>query len=139
MLTGLPHDWWRRRWVWLPVLGILMIAGSMVVAWIRSGVSRIMVYNDTGAPLEHLRISACGQSITFDEVVDGESVRLTLEPTGGASEARVSTNGIEFWHGDYVEPREYRLSVHLMRGGEISSSSSISWVRRPFFSSLDAP
>lgn len=139
MSAALPRDWWRRRRVWLPLLGVCMIAGSMVIAWIRAGVSRIMVYNETGAPLEHLRISACGQSTTFDEVMEGESVRFSLQPTGGESEARLSTNGVEFWHGDYVEPREYRLSVHLMRGGEIVTSSAISWVRRPFISSLDAP
>ena len=132
MSDVLPPDWWRRRRVWMPSLALAMIVTSALVAWVRAGTTRIMIYNDTGRTLSALRVAACGQQRTYDELADGESVRFSLDSTGTASEARLFTNGVEFWHGDYVEPRSYRLSVHLMRTGDIESSSTVSWFRRPF-------
>ncbi len=132
MSDVLPPDWWRRRRVWLPLIAISMIVASGVIAWVRAGTTRIMIYNDTGQTLSALRVAACGQQRTFDEIADGESVRFSLDATGAATEARLFTNGVEFWHGDYVEPRNYRLSVHLTRTGDIEVSSAISWLRRPF-------
>ncbi len=138
MRVVLPPDWWRRRRVWLPLLAILMLAVSAGVAWVRAGTTRIMIYNETGRTVSALRVTACGQQRTFDDIADGESVRFSLEPKGAASEARLFTNGVEFWHGDYVEPQSYRLSVYLTRTGNIEVSSTISWLRRPFGLSTDS-
>lgn len=138
MYNNLPNDWWRRRRIWLPTLALVMLAGSLTITWIRSDLSRIVVYNETMRPLSGLRITACGQSQNFEEVAEGESVRFTLEKRGAPSDVKLATNGIEFWHGDYVESHGYRTFVHLLRTGDVESSSGISWIRRPFFIPSDA-
>ena len=125
--------WWKlRRLRWLVGTVVLLLATALV-AWWRSGASRVMVYNRTGTDIEELTVSACGQSQTFHNLGDGESVRLKLAPTGAASEATVTTNGAVMWHGEYLEPRGgYRAIIRLEAGGEVEASTSISWWQRLF-------
>lgn len=128
MRTTSKTDWWRHRRVLWP-LGLALIGGlTITVAVARAWVSRVVVYNETGADLAELTVSACGQTRTFRDVADQESVRLRLAATGGESDIAIATNGVPLWHGDYLEPRGgYRAIVRLRAGGEVECSTMISW------------
>lgn len=130
MQTTSKTDWWRRRRVLWP-LGVALVGGlTVAVAVARAWVSRVVVYNETGADIAELTVSACGQSRTFRDVADQESVRLKLAATGGESDIAVTTNGVPMWRGDYLEPcGGYRAIVRLRADGEVECSTMISWWR----------
>ncbi len=127
--TG-QKPWWRRRRIWWPLAAGALMTAALVVAVGRSGESRVMICNETGATIPDLTVTVCGQQATFTSLEDGGSARFTLQPTGGESEIALFTNGVStpFWHGDYVEPSGgYRAIVHLQRNGEVVCHTSLSW------------
>lgn len=126
-------DWWKLRRVQWP-LGVLLVLGVAAgLAVARSSVSRVVVYNETGGSIAELAVSACGQSITFHGVAEGESVRLKLTASGGESDIAIATNGLAMWRGDYLEARGgYRAIVRLRRDGLVESSTTVSWWKRLF-------
>ena len=104
----------------------LGVAAGLAIA--RSNVSRVMVYNETGGTITTLTIAACGQSRTFRNVSDSDSVRLSLASTGGESDIAVTTNGVAAWRGEFIAPRGgYRAILRLRRDGEVESAVTISW------------
>jgi len=110
--------------------GLLAVTAAAGIAFFRSDASRVVVYNQTGAVLAELTVSACGQSQTFRDVGEGESVRLKLAGVGGESDVAIATNGVALWRGDYVEPRGgYRTIVRLRRDGQVECTTTISWWR----------
>ena len=121
-------DWWKRRRVQWPLGALLVLGVAAGLAISRSNASRIVVYNETGHPLEALSITACGQSRTFHDLGERESVRLKLAANGGASDIAIATNGIAMWRGDYIEPRGgYHAIVRLRRDGQVESTTITSW------------
>ena len=98
-------DWWKLRRVQWPLgmLLVLVVAAGLAVA--RSNASRVVVYNETGGSITELAVSACGQSKTFQDVGERESVRLKLTAAGGESDIAIATNGLAMWRGDYLEAR----------------------------------
>lgn len=128
MRTTSKTDWWHHRRVLWP-LGVALIGGlTIAVAVARALTSRVVVYNETGANIAELTVSACGQSRTFRDVADQESVRLKLAATGGESDIAITTNGVPLWRGDYLEPRGgYRAIVRLQPGGEVECFTTTSW------------
>jgi hypothetical protein len=124
-------DWWRRRRFWWPVATAILLAGSSAWSYLQSNLTSIVVYNETGSKIEAITVSACGTAETFQDVNSRESVRLVIKDQGTASEIEVSTNGVSFWRGDYVEANGgYRAIVHLRHDGETESSVKISWWQR---------
>jgi len=127
MRNDSKRDWWRLRRVLWPLgsLAVLGIAGGLGILY--SGASRVVVYNETGAPLSRVTVTACGTSQTFRDVQDRESVGLVLRRGVGASDVAVATNGVEMWRGDYIEPRGgYRVVVRLRADGQVECTSTIS-------------
>ena len=64
-----------------PAVALVILATALAVAAMRSGASRVLVYNETGASIAELGITACGQSQLFRNVADGTPigpVALTL-------------------------------------------------------------
>lgn len=128
MPAPLRRNWWQYRRVQVSLGGGLIVLLALAIAVLRSGTSRIVVYNDTGAVLVQLTITACGQSRTFPTIQEGESVRLSLDGSGRASDIMLSTHGVTIWRGEYMEPRGgYRALLHLRRDGQADASTSISW------------
>jgi len=128
MQPALESKWWKRRRVQWPLGTLLALGAAAGLAIARSNVSRVMVYNETGASIASLTIAACGQSRTFRDVGDGDSVRLNLDSTGGESEIAVATNGLTAWRGEFIEPRGgYRAILRFRRDGEVDSLVTISW------------
>ena len=120
--------WWQRRRVRWPLWVLLTLGAAGGLAIARSPVSRVVVYNETGARIAELTVSACGQSRTFQDVGDGDSVRLNLAAAGGESDIALATNGVAAWRGEYIEPRGgYRAILRLRHDGEVESSVTISW------------
>ncbi|MEI7730754.1 MAG: hypothetical protein WCO56_14365 [Verrucomicrobiota bacterium] len=120
--------YWKRRRVLWSVGSLLLLGGVATVATLRSRTALIVVYNDTGANLAELTISACGQSQTHRDVGDHESVLMKLKPANTESDIAVFTNGTVMWRGDYVEPRRASRSVvRLQRDGQVECFTTGSW------------
>lgn len=112
---------------------LLAMALTAGLAVIRSNTSRIIVFNETGKALAAVRLQACGQSRTFNNVpVDG-SVRWKLEKHGAASEVslEVATEPPLQWHGSYVECRGgYAVTLRIWQDGTIEEHRQISFWQR---------
>jgi hypothetical protein len=128
MPTNSPRKWWTYRRVQWPLGAFLFLAVVAGASFVRSNVSSVIVYNETGANITDLTLSACGQSQTFHDVADQESVRLKLQRDGSESDVAISTSGATLWRGEYIEPRGgYRILVRLRRDGQTESTTTISW------------
>jgi hypothetical protein len=135
MRTPNRIDWWRLRFVQWPLIAVVLLLVAASLAFARSRVSKVIVYNDTGAAIAELTISACGQSRTFRDVGERDSVRLKLASAGSASELVLATNGVPAWRGEYIEPTGgYRAVVRLRAGGQTTCSTWISCWQRWFSS-----
>jgi len=133
MKTDRPRPWWLRKRLWLPALALLISAGTLTVAILRSDTSRIMVYNETGAPLGALRLAACGQAVVVPGLGEEESYRWGLAHTGQAGEITIeaASDPPWRWQGGFVEPqRGYRITLRLWPEGEVEVHTQISiWQR----------
>ena len=135
MRTTSQPSWWLRRRVWGPLGVLLLVSLAAGLALVRSNVSRVVVYNETGGTIDELTISACHQSRTFHEVEERESVRLKLAATGGETDIAIATNGVVMWRGDSIEPRGgCRAIVRLRRDGQVECTATTSrwqgWLHR---------
>lgn len=117
------RDGWRSRRVVLPAVGLLFIATGGWVGWSRSSASRLVFYNETGTTLPEVTLAAGRRSVTFQELMDGDSVRWRLSPDDGAHEVSVATNGAVVWKGAVIggESGE-RWIVRLRPDGEAEST-----------------
>ena len=117
------YEFLRHRRFWWPVGAVLLLGAAGGVAVWRTGLSWVAVVNDSGMEIKMLKVKACGQEKVFAEVAEGESVRLTLRAQGGPSEITIATNGVEMWHGDYVEAQGgFHGIVRLQRDGQVDST-----------------
>ncbi|MCB1128581.1 MAG: hypothetical protein KDM81_18945 [Verrucomicrobiae bacterium] len=127
-----PTPCLRRKRVLLPLLALLLLALTGGIACLRSDISSIVVYNQTGAPVTVLRVTACGQTTTFTRLDDDGSVRWKLTPAGspGAVGLETATDPPWQWQGAYVEPRGgYRVILHLWPDGAVESHVQLSFWR----------
>lgn len=123
-------EWWKRRRVIWPIGTLLFLVVAAGLAVTRSNTSLVVVYNETGARISELTVTACGQSKSFHDVNEFESVRFRLSPTGSESDVCVLTNGVVLWRGEYIEPTgSHRTLVHLRRGGMVEAVTTISWLQ----------
>ena len=103
----------RRKRVLLPLLSLMMLAGTVLVAVLRSDTSCIIVYNETGASITALKVTACGQSTVCLNLDEENSFRWKLAQSGDLGEIALetATDPPWRWHGAYVElvPQERRL------------------------------
>lgn len=121
------RPWWRRRRVVWPLGAAAFLGAAFWLAWARSDVSRVIVYNNTGRNFDELTVSACGQSRTFRDVESDSSVRFKLAATGGESAIAIATHDAVLWQGDDIEPRGgYTAIVRLNRGGDVECRTRLS-------------
>ena len=116
--------WWQtRRFRWPSAL-LVILAVFAGVAFKQANDSRVVVYNQSGTRFTFLTVTACGQSHTFRDVEDRESIRFEPVRAGTESDIEISTNGVAMWRGDYIEPRGgYRTTIRLRSDGQVQSVS----------------
>jgi hypothetical protein len=128
-----PRPWYRRKRVLLPLGSLAALLLATVIAVVRSDISRIIVYNETGAPLAALRLTACGQSKTFPNVPAEASIRWKLEPHGSPSEIglEVATEPPIQWRGASIEAHGGRhVTLRIWPDGQIEEHRQISFWQR---------
>jgi len=131
MKAASKTKWWqRRRFLW-PAGALLLLTLASFGAVLDSGISRVIIANDSGGPISELTVAACGRVKTFHNVGDRESVALVLGGSGPASDIALATNGVSMWRGEYIEPKGgYREALRIRPDGEIVAASTIScWQR----------
>ena len=127
----LPH--FRKKRVLLPLVSLLLLAIAVGVAILRSDISRIIVYNRTGAALPPLRISACGQARVFPAMAEDESFHWKLRPAGDDSmiEIELATDPPWRWQGSIIGARGgHRVMLYLWPGGRVEEHRVTSWWRQ---------
>ena len=132
MLRKKPRHWWQRRRVWLGLWGVLVIV-VLVVAFVRSNHSAIVVYNETGFPLPPLAVIACGQEISVSGIAAEASKRIRLQESGTPSDLQIEILAADplHWEGGYVEPiGGYRIEVRVLPDLSFQFGSQISIWRR---------
>ena len=137
MQTISKLNWWQHRRVAWPLAALAALTVILGIARVRANESSVVVCNETGARIAELTICACGQTQTFCDVADEDSVRMALRSGGGHGTVGVAINGTTLCRGDYIEPRGgYRTIVRLRRDGQAEFSTSIScwqtWFALPF-------
>jgi hypothetical protein len=129
------RSWRFRKRVWLPLLSLLVLAGALALAVARSDTSKIIVYNETVAPIGALKIIACGQQTVLRNLAEKESFRWKLAKTGSPGEIEIETasNPPWRWQGGYIEPRcGYRVTLRLRPDGAVEMHTQISIWQRLF-------
>lgn len=119
----------RKKRFLLPVASVLLLSAGLCVAIIRSDISGLIVYNETGHPIQALRLAACGQGATFRNVLQEDSVRLKFGPEGEPGEIEIESIGTPpiKWKGGYIQPRGgYVVMARLWADGTVEVHTQIS-------------
>jgi hypothetical protein len=129
----------RRKRVLLPLLSLVILVVAAFVAIILSDASHVIVYNQTGASIAALKVTACGQTRVFLNLDDQDSFRWKLAPTGELGEIALETAADPpwRWQGSYIQPRGgFRVTLRLWPDGEVEAYTQMSLWQRLFH---DAP
>ena len=127
-----PRPAWRRKRLLLPVLLLGVLGAGVGIAFQRSDVSSVVIYNHTGATLSAVRVVACGHSATCLALGADDSWRWRL-PEGSVTDIalEVATEPPLRWQGGRVSPRGgLRVTLHLWPEGEVEYDSQVSIWRR---------
>ena len=127
------RPWYRRKRVLIPLGSLVALTAATVFAVIRSDVSRIMIFNESGGPLPAVRLTACGQSRTFSNVPSEASVRWKLEQQGSGSEVslELATEPPVRWSGSYIESRGgQHVTLRIWPDGQIEEHRQVSFWQR---------
>lgn len=122
-----------RKRVWLPVLALVALGLALGVSIVRSNISRIVVYNQTGERLLGLKIVACGQTKVLPPMEEDTSYRWKLAAEGEASmiELEQPTEPPWTWQGAFIEPSGgHRVILRLWPDGEVEVHAQINFWRR---------
>lgn len=129
------RPWWLRKRILFPLVLLAGVALAGVIAFENSGVSTVVIYNETSAPLPPLLVRACGQERSFSTLAERESVQFTLKPTGGetAVHLELATDPAWKWEGESIKSRGgYRVSIRLWPDRQVEVYTEISWLQRTF-------
>ena len=129
----MKRSYLRRKRVLLPLLSLVGLLASVVVAILRSETSRIIVYNQTGETIAAIKLDACGQSAVFRNVEDDGSVRWKLEKSEAAGEVELETGPTPeiHWKGASVHARGgYMVTLRVWSDGTVEDHTQITlWYR----------
>jgi hypothetical protein len=126
---------WLRKRIMFPLAFIIGLSLAALVAFIRSDVTTIVIYNETGDTLPPVLVQACGQSKTFTRLGDQDSVRFKLKPQGpgGPIRLEIATDPAWIWTGAPVQSHGgYRVTIRLEPSQEVEAYADFSWWRRTF-------
>jgi hypothetical protein len=132
-MTKKTCPWYRRKRLLIPLSLLLVLLVALAGAVIRSDVSRIIVFNETGGALAAIHLTACGQSITFSKVPTEASVRWKLQPHGSPSEINleVAKEPPLQWHGAYIESQGgYVITLRIWPDGQVEEHRQITFWQR---------
>jgi hypothetical protein len=127
------RPWYRRKRVLLPCVSLVALVLVSAIALVRSDASLIMVFNETGAPLAAIHLTACGQSANFPALPEDASIRWKLEKHGEPSELglEVASEPPVRWQGGYVEPSGgHRVTLRIWPDGQVEEHRQISFWQR---------
>jgi len=127
------RPWWLRKRILFPLVLVIGLAVTGLIAFVNSDTSTIVVYNETGNPLPPLLIRACDQTKTFASLADQESICFVLKPNGAESviHLELATDPPWKWEGENIRPHGgRRVSIRLLPDGQVEAFDQISWWRR---------
>ena len=127
------RPWWLRKRILFPLVLLVGIGVTGLIAFVNSDASTIVVYNETDNPLPPLLVRACGQTRTFPTLADQESVNLALKPDGAESgiHLELATDPPWKWDGELIRPRGgHSVTIRLLPDGQVEAFDQISWWRR---------
>ena len=129
------RPWWSRKRILFPLTLLVCLPITAVVAYLNSAASSIVIYNETGAALPPLLVSACGQTWTFPVLADQESVRLVPKHGNGESHIHIEVGNQPPWKWDGATIKAdggQIVSIRIWSGGQIEAFTEISWWRKTF-------
>ena len=127
------RPWWLRKRILFPLILLVGIGVTGLIAFMNSDASTIVIYNETDNPLPPLLVGACGQMRTFPPLADQESVSFALKPDGAESaiHLELATDPPWKWDGELIRPHGgHRVTIRLLPDGQVEAFDQISWWRR---------
>ena len=127
------RPWWLRKRILFPLILLVGIGVTGLIAFMNSDASTIVIYNETDNPLPPLLVGACGQMRTFPPLADQESVRFALKPDGAESaiHLELATDPPWKWDGELIRPHGgHRVTIRLLPDGQVEAFDQVSWWRR---------
>jgi len=127
------RPWWLRKRILFPLILLVGIGVTGLIAFMNSDASTIVIYNETDNPLPPLLVGACGQTRTFPPLADQESVRFALKPDGAESaiHLELATDPPWKWDGELIRPHGgHRVTIRLLPDGQVEAFDQVSWWRR---------
>jgi hypothetical protein len=127
------RPWWLRKRILFPLVLLVGIGITGLIAFVNSDASTIVIYNETDNPLPPLLVGACGQMRTFPALADQESVCFALKPDGAESaiHLELATDPPWKWDGELIRPHGgHRVTIRLLPDGQVEAFDQISWWRR---------
>lgn len=127
------RPWWLRKRVFFALLFPMALALAVLVAFLSSDTSKIVVYNMTGHTLPPLLVQACGQSRTFAVVEDQASVVFELKPTGSASAVHLALakDPPWNWEGQSIKPHGgISVTIRIWSNDQVEAYQDVSWWRQ---------
>lgn len=123
---------WRRKRLLIPLFSLGVLIAGAGVAFQRSDVSSVVIYNHTGAMIPAIRVVACGHSATY-RALDAEDSWRWRPPGGTDTDIAVelATEPPVRWQGGRISPRGgHRVTLHLWPDGEVEYDRQVSIWRR---------
>ena len=127
------RPWWLRKRILFPLILLVGIGVTGLIAFMNSDASTIVIYNETDNPLPPLLVGACGQMRTFPPLADQESVCFALKPDGAESaiHLELATDPPWKWDGELIRPHGgHRVTIRLLPDGQVEAFDQVSWWRR---------
>lgn len=130
-----PRRWWTRKRVLVPAAALLALVTTLWAAWLRSGTTRVVVYNETGTNWPVLLVTAGGKAGRFSQVADEASVRLNLRGATQTTEIvlYIDSTNEPAWKGGVVDPTVgERHILRVQRSGDVELSTISSFIHGLF-------
>ena len=127
------RPWWLRKRIWFPLVLLVGIGVTSLIAFVDSDASTIVVYNETDNLLPPLLVRVCGQTRTFPVLADQESICIALKPDGAESviQLELATDPPWKWEGEIIRPHGgHRVTIRLLSDGQVEAFDQVSWWRR---------
>ena len=127
------RPWWLRKRVLFALAFPIALGLAVVIAFLNSDGSKVVVYNLTGHTLPPLLVQACGQSRTFTAVEDEASVCLTLKSAGESSPVHLALakDPPWTWEGESIRPHGgMTVTIRIRPDNQVEAYQDVSWWRQ---------
>jgi hypothetical protein len=129
------RPWWLKKRVVFTLAFPVLVLAAAGVAYVDSDTSSIVVYDETGHALPPLLVQACGQTRTFTEVEDQNSICFRLKPSGNRTPVHLELAGDPpwTWDGPPITPTGgVTVTVRLWPNHQVENYLTVSWWRELF-------